>query len=614
MAPRSWLCLIAAVLWASAAQGGTISGQVVEAGTGRPVGGAVVRGASEALQGEQVVQTDGAGSFLLGQLPPGVYSLNLEAQGHQPATQENLVLALDATLWLRIEILREGEAGAAVRRAAQVPAISAPLVQSGGVVARDQAELIPYGRESLGFEEPLAALPGVRVQPGQVSVQEGYAQGTRYLIDGVDVTWATALGTRLTQRFVEQVSLLRGVYPAEFGRSSGAIVHAVTRSGSNEFHGSLFGSVLLFETASQQGRLPVDSARQGGFELGGPIQRDRLWFYAGFAPEAVKIAGNSAGIDYQYVGKLIFRPGEDQSIALSAFGDPQRGDGSNNLSLRYSGKLAGVLLEGSGGVHHLPDDDRLQGAVSAGTFAQLAGHHLAKIGADVSRQTLKGGEGTLFAAFAQDGWAVLDAVFLDAGVRYEAQHGAADRSFILPRLGLSYDFTGRGLSRIYAGIGRFFAPAGGEFFREPVLATAFSAGAQLQFYRDAVASIDYTHKRNFDGVTLSVGKPLSQNYLLQASCALSSSTALYDARSILKLDAAYACEWTARTTVTLGTAVHAVNSSAWAIGVDARAGLRHALSSTYLLALNLDVLNALDHQADLTEGPLALRFGASLSF
>jgi hypothetical protein len=612
MAPRSCLYLIAAVLCASAAQGGTISGQVVEAGTGRPVGGAVVRGASEALQGEQVVQTDGAGSFLLVQLPPGVYSLNLEAQGHQPATQENVALALDATLWLRIEILSEGEAGAAVGRAPQIPAISAPLVQSGGVVARDQAELIPYGRELLGFEEPLAALPGVRVQPGQVSVQEGYAQGTRYLIDGVDVTWANALGTRLTQRFVEQVSLLRGVYPAEFGRSTGAIVHAVTRSGSNEFHGSIFGSVLPFETAPQQGRLPVDSARQGGFELAGPIQRDRLWFYAGFAPEAVKIAGNSPGIDYQYVGKLTFRPGEDQSIALSAFGDPQRGDGSNNLSLRYTGKLAGVLLEGSGGVHRTPEGDRLQGAVSAGTFAQLAGHHLVKIGADVSRQ--KSGEGTLLAAFAQDGWAVLDAVFLDAGVRYEAQHGPADRSFILPRLGLSYDFTGRGLSRIYAGIGRFVTPAGGEFFREPLLATAFSAGAQLQFYRDAVASIDYTHKHNFDGVTLSVGKPLSQNYLLQASCGLSSSTALYDGRSILKLDAAYAYEWTARTTVTLGTAVHAVNSSAWAIGVDARAGLRHALSSRYLLALNFDVLNALDHQADLTEGPLALRFGASLSF
>lgn len=612
MAPRSWPCLIAAVLWASAAQGGTISGQVVEAGTGRPVGGAVVRGASEALQGEQVVRTDGAGSFLLVQLPPGVYSLNLEAQGHQPATQENVVLALDATLWLRIEILRQGEVRAAVGRAAQVPAISASLVQSGGVVARDQTELIPYGRESLGFEEPLAALPGVRVQSGQVSVQEGYAQGTRYLIDGVDVTWATALGTRLTQRFVEQVSVLRGVYPAEFGRSSGAIVHAVTRSGSNEFHGSLFGSVLPFETAPQQGRLPVDYARQGGFELGGPIQRDRLWFYAGFAPEAVKIARTTAGVDNQYLGKLTFRPGQDQSIALSAFGDPQRGGGSNNLSLRYSGELAGVLLEGSGGLHHMSEGDRLQGAVSAGSFAQLAGHHLAKIGADVSRQT--SGEGTLFAAFAQDGWAVLDAVFLDAGVRYEAQHGAADRSFILPRLGLSYDFTGRGLSRIFAGIGRFVTPAGGEFFREPLLATAFSAGAQLQFYRDAVASIDYTHKRNFDGVTLSVGKPLSQNYLLQASCALSSSTALYDARSILKLDAAYAYEWTARTTVTLGTAVHAVNSSAWAIGVDARAGLRHALSSTYLLALNFDVLNALDHQADATEGPLALRFGASLSF
>ena len=594
----------AALLTAPAAFAGALVGQVVDAGTGRPVASAVVIATGEALQGERSAHTDASGAFELPNLPPGAVTLDVQATGYQSSTRENVALHLDSMLFLRLELLPADATGAAMRGGAQLPAISAPSSATMAVVARDQTELIPYGRERQDFAEAASALPGVLVEPLGLRIPGAEPGQSRTWVDGVDVS-GPAL-PRLAQRFIEELSVLRGVYAAEFGRATGAVIHAETRSGGNQFHGSVFGGVLPFELSRRHPGDALRSAGQGGFELGGPVQRDRLWFYGGFAPETVATAAGTV-TDLQYVGKLSWKPAAGQSLSLSAFGDPGSGAGANDLSLRYFGDAAGVLLEGAGSWHHArAGGDRLEGALSAGTFAQLLGHHRLKAGADLASESLGSAQQTLFAAFAQDSWGVLDAVWLDAGVRYQEQRGAGDAGALLPRLGLSTDFTGRGLSRLYAAWGRFFQPAtlGGA---GSLVESAFSSGVQYQLYRDLVASLDYTHKRAFDGVVLSVGKHLSENYLLQISYALSSPSP----SSIFKLDAAYAYEWTPKTTVSLGVALQAARSR---LGLDLRAALRYALTEAYQIGLNADLLNALNHQADASEPPLSARFSAALSF
>ena len=596
---------IAALLSASAALGGAISGQVVEAGSGRPIPGAVVIASGEALQGERIAQADDAGVFAFEQLPPGAVSLDVQARGYQSATRENVPVHLDETLRLRLELLSQDAPGAAIGRSAQMPAIFPPLV------TREQAELIPYGRERLGFIEATDAIPGVLVEPGGLRVPGALPEENRYLIDGVDTTdpVRSRPGTRLSQRFVDEVTVLRDFYPAEFGRATGAVVHAETRSGGNDFHGSLFGFALPFEASRRQPGDALNFAGQSGVELGGPLQRDRLWFHAGLAPETVSLGSHSAETDLQYAGKLSWRPSDDHALSLSAFGDPGSGAGSNDLSMRYAGNAAGVAIDGGGFWHHARDGaDRVEATLSGGSLLQLAGHHRVKAGADIADESAGSAQQTLLAAFAQDSWAVLDAFWIDAGVRAEEQRGPTDASAVLPRLAASWDFTGRGLSRIYAAWGRFFRPAslGGL---DAANEAAFSSGAQLQLYRDFVASFDYTHKRAYDAATFSIGKQFSENYLLQASFALAPSPG-----DVLKLEAAYVYEWSPKTSFSLGTAVHAVDGPAWEFGVDARAAVRHALSSTYQLAVNLDVLNATNHQSSPAEAPVAVRAGATLSF
>jgi outer membrane receptor protein involved in Fe transport len=118
-----------------------------------------------------------------------------------------------------------------------------------------------------------------------------------YVIEGLNTT-DTGFGTlssNLPNEFVQETEVITGGYNAEFGRATGAIVNVVTKTGSNQFHGSVFGHV-------QPGALTRDSARilrEGtaidrevnqdyrydlGAELGGPIIKDKLWFHLGFTP------------------------------------------------------------------------------------------------------------------------------------------------------------------------------------------------------------------------------------------------------------------------------------------------------------------------------------------
>ena len=86
-----------------------------------------------------------------------------------------------------------------------------------------------------------------------------------------------------------------------------------------------------------------------------------------------------------------------------------------------------------------------------------------------------------------------------------------------------------------------------------------------------------------------------------------------DAPNVIKLDAAYAYEWDARTTATLGTSFRVIQGSPWQATMDVRAGVVRALTNPYVLTVTADVLNLFDRERGGTP-PLAGRFSARLSF
>src|SRR6185436_4475158 len=102
-------------------------------------------------------------------------------------------------------------------------------------------------------------------------------------------------GTPLSLQFIQEVTVITGGFMPEFGRSTSGVLSVITKSGSNELHGGVFGNLAPGSLQAPPARLkqagtPITTEQrlwnQGdfGFELGGPILRDTLWFYVGIAP------------------------------------------------------------------------------------------------------------------------------------------------------------------------------------------------------------------------------------------------------------------------------------------------------------------------------------------
>jgi hypothetical protein len=416
---------------AAAQTTGTLSGQVVDANSQQPVVDAVVIAQSPALQGEQTAVTDTTGAFEITLLPAGSYALSVQREGFQPFTQQGLTVRLDRTIKVRLALAPESLNVQAIDIVAQRPTIAVTTTQQGGSVSKEQMTLIPYGRNARTFDQVATSVPGVQPDAnGGIAMNGAGSPEQNYIIDGVNVSDPAygTLGTTLIQDFVQEVDVKTGGYQAEYGRATGGIVNVVTKSGGNEFHGSVFVNWSPFEAPRKQigslGQALGSQVSQRynldfGAELGGPILKDKLWFFAGFAPQFISRnvdriisaqSSNAAGqavldqngnpatsevarqryastqTTYNMSAKLTYLLNENHSIALAGYGNPTNNDGvyvdrygfvtspaggsegyflanhelgAFDTSLRYSGKLFNktMLVEATAAYHRQRDND-----------------------------------------------------------------------------------------------------------------------------------------------------------------------------------------------------------------------------------------------------------------
>ena len=277
---------------------GIIVGTVTDAATGRPVGGSLVVATSPALQGEQTAVTDSLGRYTLSLLPPGRYKVAAHVDGYQPEERGGLLLRIDYTLRANLamtpSVVRLEEQ---VVRTALAPVINVGSAEAGAVISREYLATVPTTRD---YEGTMIVAPTAIRDGGGIAFAGATSPENNYILDGMRVGDPSAnyLGVNLPTNFVDQIDVKVGGFMPEYGYASGAIVNAVTRSGSNEFHGSLWGNLtpgLLSPPGEVVGRngeavasylTPYKGSYDTdfGLEVGGPIVKDRLWFYAGFAP------------------------------------------------------------------------------------------------------------------------------------------------------------------------------------------------------------------------------------------------------------------------------------------------------------------------------------------
>ena len=423
--PVSWLLRFAVVFAgtilaapAPAQTTGTIEGNVVDALTRRPVADVVVIAQSPSVQEKQTAVTDGRGHFAIALLPGATYTMIVQREGYRPFTAEvPITVSPGQTTIANFSIVPQAIPPEEIAVFGARPAIDLGNAQSGGVVTQEQMQLIPYGRTQRNFESAATSVPGVHEDRYGLAMRGSGSPEGNYIIDGMNVTdgLAGTMGATLLQDFVQVVEVKTGGFQAEYGRSSGGVLSVVTKSGGNELHGSVFLNGSPFELPRR--RVALGGTTIGveetshysldfGGELGGPIVRDRLWFFAGFAPQVTSLYEDRlilARVDdgsgqpvlgadgnpvvhevarkryeqtrrtLQFVGKLTWFVSENHTLALAAHGNPttsrgalgnlsanegafmwQEDTGSTYASLRYGGSLFNrmTLVEATLGYYH----------------------------------------------------------------------------------------------------------------------------------------------------------------------------------------------------------------------------------------------------------------------
>ncbi|WNG24504.1 TonB-dependent receptor plug domain-containing protein [Cystobacter fuscus] len=279
-----------------------IIGSVVNADNKKPVADVVVTATSPNLQGEQVVVTDAQGQYRIPQLPPGVYTLRFDKESFRPFSRSEVQLRLDRTIRVNVELLPEGFTEEIVLTGTP-PTIDVGSTSTGVNVDQDFIKRIAVNRPggkgggARSFESLAELAPGAQSDSYGVSINGTTSPENGYVVDGLS-TNDPAFGVNaspLSVEFVQDVNIITGGYMPEYGRSTGGVINAVTKSGSNEFHGSIYGTVTpgfaegpratVRQAASVvAGQNALNFLGDVGATLGGPILKDKLWFFAGVAP------------------------------------------------------------------------------------------------------------------------------------------------------------------------------------------------------------------------------------------------------------------------------------------------------------------------------------------
>jgi outer membrane receptor protein involved in Fe transport len=214
----------------------------------------------------------------------------------------------------------------------------------GSNVSSEQFSNFPTQRtvQSLYTIAPTVTRSGLRDATGRdrdPSVAGSSGPENNYILDGVNTTDPAfgGAGANLPFEFVQEVEIKTGAYGAEYGKSTGGIFNVITKSGGNEFHGDLFGYVTTKGMVREVKNFPFTGSAANGFsetdiggDIGGPIIKDKLWFFGAFNPQRRKNfyltqtfhtpVQNQVTIPF-YAGKLTWAVNGRNTLTASTFGD-----------------------------------------------------------------------------------------------------------------------------------------------------------------------------------------------------------------------------------------------------------------------------------------------------
>jgi hypothetical protein len=285
--------------------------KAVLSGTAMDASGAVVVGAK--IQAKNVATavsysavTDGQGRYTLPELPVGTYDVAAQKSGFQKVVQTGIVLTVGARPVLDFK-LPVGRMEEVVEVQGQASKVDTETAAVGQLIAPKQMENLPLNGRN--FSDLLSLAPGVQTVPSggtgggasatgygletNYSVSGSRPVGQAYMLDNADIRNAGdhgagvgIIGTSLGMEAIQEFTILTNTYSAEFG-GTGAAVNAVTKSGTNNLHGSAYEYIRnsALDAANYfdvPGEKPAFKRNQFGGSVGGPIKKDKTFFFVNY--------------------------------------------------------------------------------------------------------------------------------------------------------------------------------------------------------------------------------------------------------------------------------------------------------------------------------------------
>lgn len=380
MFKRYLTILLALAFWGGVSKSqditkGSISGVV------RDASGAVVAQARVHLSspnGDRETMTNSNGGYVFDNLIPGdKYNVSVAQAGFSESKAEDIPVGVNrrSTVDLTLQV---GRASEAVTVQAAAEAIDLSSTSIGANLDESLYKNVPVGRN---ISAVMSMAPGVADSGGagaaNPSINGASGLENEYIVDGANTTdpgfggFGTysrvygPLGNGIDFDFVQQVQVQTGGFEAQYGTALGGVVNVLTKSGTNQFHGDLYGyfSPRQFEAGRTNANPLLTSkydflAHQGsidyGGDAGGYLIRDKLFWYGGFNPlyldtykQADPIYANAAlGVvnrritTYDYTGKLNYNLGSKHQFEGSVFGDP------SSTPMTYNASVSTTLAPG----------------------------------------------------------------------------------------------------------------------------------------------------------------------------------------------------------------------------------------------------------------------------
>ena len=300
-----WAAIIVLLLSQAIGQAQSTNGTI--SGTVKDATGAVLPGTKVVLLNQETgisrtVQADAAGHYSAPSLSLGNYQVTGSLEGFQTEVRKGIVLTVGRQAIVNFE-LAVGAVTETVEVTGEAPLVETTSSSLGALVDDRTIRDLPLNGRS--YEQLALLQPGVIKLGGgttkdpmqygsgaRFSVAGGRSDTNSFLMDGTDIVGATnsvsggASGMNMGVDTIREFKILTNSFAAEYGRSAGAIITAVTRSGTNSLHGSGFeflrNSRLDARNFFDPGKTPPFRRNQFGGTVGGPIRRDKTFFFGGY--------------------------------------------------------------------------------------------------------------------------------------------------------------------------------------------------------------------------------------------------------------------------------------------------------------------------------------------